>query len=104
MYGTAAALLFSLSVLSRFPVCRDSVAEKRMHHALGAKGEPLLRIHLKPQRLGGNVHSSCPRVRTNATMLLNLYLLQRSAEYLDSRRFFDAAPGNACTEVLDLQS
>lgn len=59
MYGTAAALLFSLSVLSRFPVCRDSVAEKRMHHALGAKGEPLLRIHLKPQRLGGNVHSSC---------------------------------------------
>lgn len=92
MYGTAAALLFSLSVLGRFPVCRDSVAEKRMHHAWN---------HLKPQRLRGNIQSSCPRVRTNATMLLNLYL-QRSAEYLDTRRFFDAAPGNACTQVLEL--
>lgn len=39
--------------------------------ASGAKGDPLLRKHLKPQPLGEN---DAPRVCTNTATLLNLYL------------------------------
>lgn len=56
-----AAFLFSPPVLSGFPMQTEAVAKKHTHQAeknafcsaSGAKGEPLLRNHLKPQRLEG---------------------------------------------------
>lgn len=97
-----AAFLSSLPVLSGFQVLSSadrSRSQKHMHQAeknafcsaSGAKGEPLLRNHLKPQLLEGQWHSLCV-YHTNTATLLNLYLLQRSAEYLDTEAVLWCSP------------
>lgn len=68
MYGIVAASLFSLRSwvdfqCAEFQSLRSTCTKMRILlsfcFAFGAKGDSLLRDHLKPQRLGGNVRSSC---------------------------------------------